>query len=87
MIPDPTDEIKAARHRLGAELDFDLHRIIEDTRKRQRESGRPYIRLPKRDPRITYEGLDRAGTEGERVPGGEILQGDRGDWPENPATI
>ncbi len=53
MIPDPTDEIKAARHRLGAELDFDLHRIIEDTRKRQRESGRPYIRLPKRDPRIT----------------------------------
>ena len=53
MIPDPTDEIKAARHRLGAELDFDLHRIIEDTRKRQRESGRPYIRLPKRDPRTT----------------------------------
>jgi hypothetical protein len=36
---------------------------------------------------ITYEGLDRAGTEGERVPGREILQGDRGDWPETPATI
>jgi hypothetical protein len=35
----------------------------------------------------TYEGLDRAGTEGERVPGRESFQGDRGDWPETPATI
>jgi len=53
MIPDPTDEIKAVRHRLGAELDYDLHRVIEDTRRRQQESGREYIRLPKREPRIT----------------------------------
>ena len=53
MIPGPTDEIKAVRHRLGAELDFDLHRTIEDTQRRQQESGREYIRLPKREPRIT----------------------------------
>ena len=53
MIPDPTDEIKAVRHRLGAEQNFDLHRIIQDTRRRQRESGREYIRLPKREARIT----------------------------------
>lgn len=68
MIPDPTDEIKAARHRLGAELDFDLHRIIQDTRKRQRESGRPYIRLPKRDPRIT-NGCNRAALSPRGVDG------------------
>ena len=50
MIPDPTEEIKAIRHRLGAELGFDLQRIIEEIRKRQKESKRHYIRLPKRLP-------------------------------------
>lgn len=59
MIPDPTDEIKAVRHRLGAEFGFDLHRIIEDTRKRQQESGRQYVRMSKRNPRIT-DGLTGA---------------------------
>jgi len=53
MIPDPTEEIKAIRHRLGAELDYDLDRIVDDTRRGQEESGRAYIRLPKREPRIT----------------------------------
>jgi len=53
MIPDPTEEIKAIRHRLGAEMDFDLDRIIDDVRRRQAESDRTYIRLPKREPRIT----------------------------------
>jgi hypothetical protein len=53
MIPDPTDEIKTVRHRLGAELDFDLHRIVADTRRRQEDSGRQYIRLPKRPSRKT----------------------------------
>jgi hypothetical protein len=53
MIPDPTEEIKAIRHRLGAEMDFDLDRIIADVQQRQKESGRTYIRLPKREPRIT----------------------------------
>jgi hypothetical protein len=53
MVLDPTEEIKTIRHRMGAELGFDLHRIIEDNRQRQQDSGREYIRLPKRDPRIT----------------------------------
>ena len=53
MIPDPTEEIKAIRHRLGAEMDFDLDRIIADIQQRQRTSGRIYVRLPKREPRIT----------------------------------
>ena len=49
-IPDPTEEIKAIRHRLGAELDFDLDRIFASIRKHQIESGRTYIRLPRREP-------------------------------------
>jgi hypothetical protein len=48
--PDPTEVIKAARHRLGAELDFDLHRIVEATQEREKKSGRTFIRLPKRKP-------------------------------------
>ena len=52
MIPDPTEEIKTIRHRLGAELGYDLHRIIADTRVRQDQSGRTYIRLKSRKPRI-----------------------------------
>jgi len=50
MIPDPTEEIKAIRHRLGAEMEFDLGRIIADIQQRQKDSGRTYIRLPKREP-------------------------------------
>jgi F420-0:gamma-glutamyl ligase len=60
MIPDPTEEIKTIRHRLGAELGFDLHKIIADTRSRQSDSGRTYIRLPSRKPQITFKGLDSA---------------------------
>ena len=58
MIPDPTDEIKAIRHKLGAELGFDLHNIIADARRRQSESGRTYIRLPSRKPRITMHSTE-----------------------------
>ncbi len=57
MIPDPTAEIKSIRHRLGAERNYDLDRIVEDTVRRQSESGRTYIRLPKRDPRATNRGM------------------------------
>ncbi|TWU05334.1 hypothetical protein [Allorhodopirellula heiligendammensis] len=53
MILDPTEEIKSIRHRLGAEMDFDLDRIIADVQQRQKDSGRIYTRLPKREPRGT----------------------------------
>jgi hypothetical protein len=55
MILDPTEEIKAIRHRLAADFDFDLHRIIADIRKQQEESGRTYIRLPRRVPRTAAQ--------------------------------
>jgi hypothetical protein len=50
MIPDPTDEIRAIRNHLAAEYDFDLDRIIEETRNLQRKSGREIVTLPSRPP-------------------------------------
>jgi len=48
-MPDsPTDEIRAIRHELAAKFDNDIKRIGDDLRRQQRESGREYIRLPRR---------------------------------------
>ncbi len=48
MIPDPTEDIKAIRHRLGADFGFNLDRIFADIERRQAESGRTYITRPPR---------------------------------------
>jgi hypothetical protein len=48
MIPDPTEEMKAIRHRLGAEFAYDLDRIFADIQRRQAESGRTYVTRPSR---------------------------------------
>ena len=66
MTPDPTEEIKAIRHRLGAEMGFDLHRIVEQAQKEERESGRTYIRLPQREPQRTLQEIEAAKAAGER---------------------
>ena len=47
-IPDPTAEIKAIRHRLGAAFDYDLDRIFADIQRRQAESGLKYVTMPPR---------------------------------------
>ena len=60
MTPDPTVEIKLIRHQLGADMGFDLHKIIADTRRRQSESGLTYIRLPSRKPQITKHFIEVA---------------------------
>jgi hypothetical protein len=46
-----TDEIRAIRHDLAAKFNNDLDRIVADLRRQQLESGREYIRLPKRSVR------------------------------------
>ena len=45
-IPDPTDEIRAIKHRLAAECGNDIRRIAEQARRRQRESGRQVVTVP-----------------------------------------
>ena len=47
----PTAEIRAIRHALAAKFDNDVDRIYEDLRRKQEQSGRKYVRLPKRVPR------------------------------------
>ena len=41
----PTEDIRAARHRLAAQFNNDLDRIGEDLQRQQRESGYTYITL------------------------------------------
>ena len=52
LIPDPTEEIRAIRHKLAAMFDNDVQRIGADILRQQRESGRTYITLPKREPSL-----------------------------------
>jgi len=63
MIPDPVAEIKRIRHELGAEMDFDVHRIFDDLRRREATSGRKYVRRTAR--RIAdNEALDQSRRSG-----------------------
>jgi len=73
-IPDPTEEIKAIRHRLGAELDYDLDRIVADIKRRQLESGRTFVTMPPR----------RIATSIALPPPGEAMVQRNGD--SSPAT-
>ena len=43
MIPDPTDEIRAIKRKLSDACDNDIRRIVEETRRHQRESGRKSV--------------------------------------------
>jgi hypothetical protein len=51
--PDPTEEIRQIKRQLAAQFDFDLHRIAEETRRRQRESGREVVTRSPRVPETT----------------------------------
>jgi len=46
MIPNPTDEIRAIKRKLAAACGNDIHRIAENARRRQRESGRQSVKVP-----------------------------------------
>ena len=46
MIPDPTDEIRAIKRKLSEKFDNDIHRIAEDARRRQTQSGRRIVPVP-----------------------------------------
>ena len=43
MTPTPIDEIKQIRHQLGADANFDIHRIFAELRESQASSGRSYV--------------------------------------------
>lgn len=63
MIPDPNDEILAIKRRLAAQFDNDVHRIAEDIRQRQGQTGHEVISLPPRrcTPTTTNNAVNRSG--------------------------
>ena len=66
MIPDPNDDILAIKRRLAAKFDNDVHRIAEETRRRQRTSGRKVVSLPPRrctPTGTTNQAMQRSGNE------------------------
>lgn len=46
--PNPIEEIKAIRHRLGADAGYDIHRIFAELRDSHACSKRSYVDLPPR---------------------------------------
>lgn len=46
MTPDPTEEIRAIERKLSEKFDNDIHRIAEDARRCQLESGRRAVPVP-----------------------------------------
>ena len=76
MIPDPTEEMQEIKHRLGEEMGFNLHRIADDIRRRQRESGRKYVSLlPRRPTSLTADNQTM-----QRSGGGDV-SGNGGSTP------
>jgi hypothetical protein len=76
MIPDPNDEILATKRRLAAKFDNDIHRIVEDLRKRQSEGDYEVISLPPRRCSVTTNhAMQRSG-------GGDVS----GDGESTPAA-
>ena len=65
MIPDPTDEIRAIKHKLAAECGNDIRRIVEDARRRQRESGRLSVAVPPSQPTAKSTTNDPLSPSGE----------------------
>jgi hypothetical protein len=46
------DEVRRVREAYAAQFNYDLRRIAEDLRRRERESGRQYINLPPKAPSL-----------------------------------
>ena len=64
MIPDPTEEIRAIKRKLSEKFDNDIHRIAEDARRRQIESGRPIVPVSSPSPAMpctANQRMDRSG--------------------------
>ena len=50
MNDEIVDEVRRVREAYAAEFDYDVRRIADDLRRRERESGREYLCLPPKEP-------------------------------------
>ena len=73
MIPDPTDEIRAIKRKLAAECGNDIHRIMEESRRRQRVSGRKSVAVPQ------HHAMAESTTNKTMHPSGEVGRVDDGE--------
>ena len=70
--PNPIEEIKAIRHRLGADAGYDIHRVFAELRDARASSGRSYVDLPPRRVASNHS-MQRSGSgdlsdDGESTP-------------------
>lgn len=63
----PIDEIKRIRHELGAQADYDIHRVFAELRKLESSSGRSYVR---HNPRRVSDNKAMHPRGGGTIPGG-----------------
>jgi hypothetical protein len=66
MMPlTPTEDIRAARHKLAARFNNDLDRIVADLRRQETEADADFVTLPRRPPaqvaNQSMHGRDAAG--------------------------
>ncbi len=66
----PTEDIRAARHKLAARFDNDLDRIVADLRRQEEESSAEFVTLGSRRP-VDAAVSTAAGSGGEASQGGE----------------
>ena len=58
----PTEDIRAARHKLAAKFNNDLDQIVADLQRQQVESDAEFITLPRRAPkRATNKSMHGSG--------------------------
>jgi hypothetical protein len=46
------DEVRAARDTIAKKCDYDIAKIAESIRERERQSGRTFVRLPPKRPTV-----------------------------------
>lgn len=73
----PTEDIRAARHKLSANFDNDLDRIVADLRRQETESTAEFVTLASRPPKHT------ANQSVHRSDGGNVV-GNGGSTPAAP---
>ena len=50
MNDETVDEVRRARDAYASQFGYDVRRIAEDLRRREREGGRQYVNLPPKAP-------------------------------------
>ena len=67
----PTEDIRAARHKLAAQFDNNLDRIVADLRRQESESDAEFVTLCGRSPKRTTNPAVHPSGSGDIVDSGD----------------